>query len=209
MDFNGLDEHIGEGISVVSAPLTSGDTSNVNIVYMDIDVFSSLSELEELTLSMNKRLRAKKTRTGALHMKTLILWCLSTRDYQINEVNVPSVVNDDVASAWEFIETFSVSSTQASREAVNKACMGRSQQGFKRSQERRERKAQPPKRERLSMCFRSKPRELCSADGISFSHGHLKDVMTEDGIAVVLGSEDPSLACGTFADTIRGCSRRL
>lgn len=101
-------------------------------IEVDPQYMSSLLLNEELKAALNKRFKDKRTVYLNPDFSSLVLWCLSTNSYSVNDKNLYNVDIRDVDSCWQFIDTMKVSSSDDCRELIARGSDGRDSLGFRR-----------------------------------------------------------------------------
>jgi len=127
-----LEQHLRDGIPILETRDSSEHGTDRNCITVDSRAMELLVENEEVALAMRKKFKGKRTMYGEPKFSDLVLWCMSTSSYSVCERNFADVSNQDIARAWEFIDTTTVSSTASTRAMMLEFKLNRSATGFKR-----------------------------------------------------------------------------
>lgn len=184
-------EYLKDGYEVVDASMGDSVRSGHKDIKVDRHYYFSLKENREVNLALDKRFKGKRTLYSTPDFKDLVYLCLCSDGYKASSSSLHSVSDDDIALAWQFIDTVSVSSTVKCREVVNAGKGSRSGAGFSRSVKRRGICSVRPKRPRGETVLGGPPAVLIGAKHYSTEHYSIDEVMLEDCMRWIERSEDP------------------
>lgn len=178
-----------EGVSIGEFLHGDSSLSIEGTIFLDQEYARRLETSSELRAALKKRFQKKTTVYGNPDYKTLVLLCLSTSFYDVNEINLNNVSNEDVDRVWNFIDTLRVSSSADLSAVLGYGTKNRSGVGFKRSLKdiALRQQTSPSKSHDLMPSRGAKP----SVQPGSYSHGSLEEVVTEDIVFLAKASEDP------------------
>lgn len=189
-----IGDYLKEDVDVVEVSL--GDATNVGVSTIKIDrsYYKLISEDREIGLALAKRFKGKTTLYGIPDFKDLVSMCLSTDGYKVCSNCLVNVSDEDVASAWQFIDTISVSSTERCRNLVSKGKGGRTGMGFLRSPMRNVRSPRAsryPHRSRLGVNLGGPPVVAPPGENVALEHNTMEEAIAEDCAHWVISSPDP------------------
>ena len=178
---------------IVTEDVHQTEHTSSNVVSVSVDLLKLVSSSPEISNYISKRFGGKRTRHGSPGFRSIVMWCLSSKGYTVNSLNLTDVSFEDVAECWEFIETVSISSTAETRELISKCTMNRSSVGFRSEmgelsvKPREHRQHQPPSVKQ----FRG-PIQVVSRTKVSLSHGSMAELLADDITSVSLRTADPT-----------------
>lgn len=101
------------------------DSSRDDIIYVSLRCLRQLEENREFQLGATKR-------TGkGINAARLPYACLACSGYSVNHEDMKSFGYDEIGKTWEFIETISTASHEATRSMMRRLRQGRSLEGYR------------------------------------------------------------------------------
>jgi len=191
-----IEAYLKEGVHLVLCSSNRRHVTFPGAVSFDEQAYSELSRNKELALAIEKKFKGKRTSYGTPTYRDLVLWCLSTSQYNVCSANLRDVSDAEVRKAWGMIATTSTSSTRTCSELMERHRNGRSETGFSRE---RMPNVPTPKGPLRSLG------NVVPSDSTSYSirdcegHATLEDVIAEDYVELSLNSGDPLSIVRSFS----------
>jgi len=186
-----IGDYLKEDYEVVDASLGDSTLSRRNDIKIDRHYQSVVQENREVSLALDKRFKGKRTFYDVPGYRDLVYLCLCSDGYKVSSSSLRNVSDDDVALAWQFIDTTSVSSTARCREIVNAGKSNRNGAGFLRSTKRHSGNSVQPRRARGEAVPGGPPAVLAGTRHYNTEHNRIYDVMLEDCMRWITRSKDP------------------
>lgn len=193
-----IEEYILPSHTIVISTPNITHATNQHSVTVDLDLINELCASEELRKSMAKRLKSKVTVHSVPGMKDVVMMCLVTDGYKVSSRSFSCIDDMDVQTAWDFIDSSVVSSSDDTRNLLKRCTRGRSGDGFRRVR---------GGVRRVGIVGRPvhdtpEGRPVMVSEGISYTHSSAADAALEDCLILLGSSSDPlSVAVSIYEGT--------
>jgi hypothetical protein len=127
-----ISQYLKKEVTIVKLSGVDSSTISKSTVGLNTSTYKAVISSIEMKLAVEKRFKRKTIIYEHSKFKEITAWCLTIDLYKVCAKNVRYVSNADIESAWEFIDTISVSSTETLRRIIQKSKKERSAVGFER-----------------------------------------------------------------------------